>query len=634
MKFKSFNIKNFKGIRGCHIELQNETPGSITTLIGLNESGKTTILEAIANFISEDNNLPAVFDRKASNAEAANFIPRHRKANFSDTIGIVAEISLSETDIAKMCLFFKETEGIAINPATVQSLIDVARSYVFKDSKIEKRVNYWTFSFQYKEKGKKKFRLANGVEGAPTTEFWHRVVKYISERIPRICYFPTFLFQLPDRIYLEEVPDESAQNSYYRQILQDVLDAQGDGLSVSTHVVDRVSRERSQWPDPGSFYFGLREKDERAQIDAVFRKMSAELSKVILGAWGEIFQKQPRNTQIVVDWGINLEKNNTPYAQFFILQGQDKFAISERSLGFRWFFSFLLFTQFRAHRKEGKSVIFLFDEPASNLHSKAQLQLLKGFPKITGTDNHIVYSTHSHYMVEPLWLEKAYIVGNKATEHEADPDTDAFSYKPTEIFAQKYRNFVGQQPERASYFQPVLDRLSYVLSPLVGRADCLIVEGKLDYYALSYFKLRSVTKRDFDILPGTGATNMSTLVSLFLGWGRRFVILLDDDAAGRKAKLKYQDDYLLAPTQIITLQEISDDFAGSKLEQVFSVQFIDALKKRLGIAAGAHLGKKQIALYFQEALASSSAAPLPPELEGTQHRFELIFDVVSKLLRR
>ena len=46
MRYKEFYFENFKGIEKMRLPLT----GGVTTLIGLNESGKTTILEAIFCF--------------------------------------------------------------------------------------------------------------------------------------------------------------------------------------------------------------------------------------------------------------------------------------------------------------------------------------------------------------------------------------------------------------------------------------------------------------------------------------------------------------------------------------------------------------------------------------------------------
>ncbi|GFO97543.1 hypothetical protein ig2599ANME_1747 [groundwater metagenome] len=50
MKFTEFKIKNFKGIEDITINLDKSPNANIYTLVGLNESGKTTILEAINLF--------------------------------------------------------------------------------------------------------------------------------------------------------------------------------------------------------------------------------------------------------------------------------------------------------------------------------------------------------------------------------------------------------------------------------------------------------------------------------------------------------------------------------------------------------------------------------------------------------
>ena len=54
MRIKAFHINNFKGIANTTLHLDDGAPGNVTTLIGLNESGKTTILEALSKFISAD----------------------------------------------------------------------------------------------------------------------------------------------------------------------------------------------------------------------------------------------------------------------------------------------------------------------------------------------------------------------------------------------------------------------------------------------------------------------------------------------------------------------------------------------------------------------------------------------------
>ena len=49
-------------------------------------------------------------------------------------------------------------------------------------------------------------------------------------------------------------------------------------------------------------------------------------------------------------------------------------------------------------------MLFLFDEPASNLHPTAQAALLASLEKLS-ENAVVIYTTHSHHLINPLWLE-------------------------------------------------------------------------------------------------------------------------------------------------------------------------------------------------------------------------------------
>lgn len=50
MRYTSFQVKNFKGIRDLVLERSKAPTGGVVTLVGLNESGKTTVLESLYAF--------------------------------------------------------------------------------------------------------------------------------------------------------------------------------------------------------------------------------------------------------------------------------------------------------------------------------------------------------------------------------------------------------------------------------------------------------------------------------------------------------------------------------------------------------------------------------------------------------
>jgi predicted ATP-dependent endonuclease of OLD family len=57
MKFTYFEIKEFRGIQRTRLDLAAIPNSHIYTLVGLNESGKSTILEAINHFTYKNESL-------------------------------------------------------------------------------------------------------------------------------------------------------------------------------------------------------------------------------------------------------------------------------------------------------------------------------------------------------------------------------------------------------------------------------------------------------------------------------------------------------------------------------------------------------------------------------------------------
>ena len=605
MKVSKFDIKNFKGISSTSIHLFDETPGNVVTLIGLNESGKTTILEALSYFLTEDQATASFVETVHKKAPVQDLIPKDKKAAFSGRTSISAAISLEDSDIDDLAKFLLNKYDLVLNKSTMQRSVVLERTYEFEDSTYKETKALWNISFPLKTVRAKNFRdyRWTGEDRA----IWLDAISNLRDSVPRIVYFPTFLFNFPDRIYLDG-SERSDINEYYKKVVQDVLDSQGEGLSIARHVVERISKQKAAFPNAATFIAHIFGLDEKSQIDAVMQKMSNEMSRVIFGAWNEILGRNISNKRVQVDWFIDGEKDNAPYIQVSIIDGQSRYALSERSLGFRWFFSFLLFTQFRKNRVGEKATIFLFDEPAANLHSKAQMKLLDSFRKIASGDTYVIYSTHSHYMVNPQWLEKAYIIDNKAIDYDDEDQVDSFEIKKTDITAIKYRAFVSSNPAKTTYFQPVLDALEVNFSPLERSSKALIVEGKFDFHPFMYLQKRAGVEGGPNIFPTNGAGNAGTLISLFRGWGVDFRILLDDDSAGKTAKKRYIDEYDVNPNNVITLADILPSLKGKSFESIYQDDVRSAAEAMFTVP---NPTKRQLSLFFQQLIASDSNETFP-----------------------
>lgn len=612
MRITKFEIKNFKGIEHASINLNDDTPGNVGTLIGLNESGKTTVLEALSYFETEDKDTANLVETVHRRASLHDLIPKDKKAAFTGEISIKALVIVEEPDVQAIAEMLKEEYELYLDCDSFRNDLSIERVYIFEDSNYVSTKNRWTIDVKAKSKRQKSFKSYGSSEEFPEIrEVWLSCVDVLRNRLPKIVYFPTFLFDFPDRIYLKG--DDSDTNLYYKQVIQDVLDGQGEALDIQRHIVDRISRMKEEHPAVTTFMAFLFGRDEKKQIDAVLQKAANKMGEVIFGSWNEILGKNVTGKRVQIDWLLDGDNDNAPYIELSIVDGQSTYSLSERSLGFRWFFSFLLFTQFRKNRKDNGATIFLFDEPAANLHSKAQMKLLDSFSRIAHGSTFIIYSTHSHYMVNPLWLEKAYIVENRAADYENEDDVGSFAVRKTDISAIRYKTFVGSNPTKTTYFQPVLDALDIGFSPLIRSTNAIVVEGKNDYYGVRYLRQLNCAEDNFQIFPSNGAGSSSTLISLFRGWGVKFRVLVDDDAAGKQAKKKYMDEFLLSNEEVVTLGEISSSFSGQTFEAVYQSDLTSAAEQFFDTNK---ITKRHFALYCQHLLMASETKQFPETMEA------------------
>jgi len=98
VRFTDFKIRNFRGIINAHLPLSGKPDSRVHTLVGLNESGKTTILEAINHFSSKTENLEALELEGYNITDQNSLIPVSKRANFNDQVKISGTIELNAKD--------------------------------------------------------------------------------------------------------------------------------------------------------------------------------------------------------------------------------------------------------------------------------------------------------------------------------------------------------------------------------------------------------------------------------------------------------------------------------------------------------------------------------------------------------
>jgi AAA15 family ATPase/GTPase len=214
MKFTKFNIKNFKGIEDVTVDLDKSPDANIYTLIGLNESGKTTILEAINFFNPSDEGASALELPGAIIKDYNLLIPIAKRDNFNGIISLQVTLKLDEADLEQINIF-TNSNTLFRKVETVDKII-YTRKYNFKNSKFQKVESYWTgFNGWLKTSRIEKYISITGENGAKYTEDNSKLYFYCRELIPNILYFPTFLFDFPSKIYLETEEEATAKEKFY-----------------------------------------------------------------------------------------------------------------------------------------------------------------------------------------------------------------------------------------------------------------------------------------------------------------------------------------------------------------------------------------------------------------------------------
>lgn len=252
------------------------------------------------------------------------------------------------------------------------------------------------------------------------------------------------------------------------------------------------------------------------------------LSTKMTGNFSDIYTQETIELSLQKDGSkivINIfDKNDKDYSK----------KPSQRSQGFQWFLAFYLVLNSKNCKE---NTILLIDEPGLFLHAKAQEDILNYFE--TKIKNQIIYTTHSPFLIDVNNMHRVRLAINDRNDNNG-----------TKIINKYYA---------ASDFDtitPLITAIGYNIAknPLeFGHGLNVITEGITDrYYLLSFMKLLDIKNTDVHIIPSKGVSQIHYLVSIALGWGIDFKILMDNDKAAKDAKkelkktiLQYEENDLI-----------------------------------------------------------------------------------------
>jgi predicted ATPase len=524
-----FKIENFRSIADSGwIPLSED---GINTVVGMNESGKSSLLEALACTLGPQN----VTDRDI-------------RFGCTDP-EIYLQFLMSADELNELCSEFQETQS------------ELIKKYLKSKNFSYTARFHWT-------------KTTKGFEG------------YIDRDIEEICQLLAELAEEKKTDSPAVVTSTTAETPVVDpepiEITQkDYEAALGDAFALIEPAFVLFSDESGVLPDSidvsefklkGDGIIGARNFLTVADIDLKKLVTGSDIERVnllkratkkITKDFGEFWsQNIGEAKKLELECEIQSKRTSSgdqagaPYLTFWITDGVNRLHPSQRSKGLRWFLSFYL--QLRASEVTKRRRLFLLDEPGANLHETAQSDVLKLINKISPSLDGLIYTTHSPHLVEPNQLHRILTV-ERATDSDESPS----------IIKSVLRDASSCSSETLS---PIYTRMGvdFWRQTVIQRTNNVLLEEPSGFFYLRAFWLLTNKTTHVSFIPCTGVNNIPQLAYMFAGWGLGFCVAVDDENSGRgvynelKGKLFGGDDEL-AKKRLYKFK----DCAG--IEDIFSI---------------------------------------------------------------
>ena len=598
----------------------------ITRIVGKNESGKSAILEAIAKTNYFEDNQDFKFKKELD-------YPRSELAGIKNDFpkAITCSYELEEEDIIPISNEF--IPGL-VNPSIIYVTTNYDNSYTFSGVSIElsKFIEWIIEKGNLDAEGIELLSSAssismiydiitehNDVSGFNTIKsvldsfrrnpkdecFFEKYIfsNYIEKSLPKMWYFDEY-YSLPGRINLSDYANKNYRGTLKKeeyQIVKALFEL--SNLSVS---------------------------DIQSETD--YENFKSHLESTSNLITDEMFEYWTTNKNLDIEFNVehvnerilNIRVRNRNY--------RVSLPLGNRSKGFLWFFSFLIWFS-KIQGDKNKKYILLLDEPGLSLHASAQDDLLRFIDEKLSVDYQIIYTTHSPFMIDSEKLNEIRTVydtqdpkvGSKISEavQEKDPDT---------LF-------------------PLQAALGYTIAQnLYISKNNLLVEGISDLTYLEFFSSilkannRKGLNENITIVPVGGADKIATFISLMRGNKLSTVCLLDSfkDQSAKARLEKMHTENIISKRKIIYYSDVinceqadvEDMFTKSEYLQLYNGAFntkveesslksnkpiLDQLKKKYSENRNHYLPANFLLKHVSEISFS----------DETLNRFEKLFDKIN-----
>jgi hypothetical protein len=293
LRYKSLRIRNFKGIKDTTVELESVAGANVFAFVGLNESGKTTLLEAIHSF-SPDKATNELLGGETG-VPFKDRVPRHLISEFTGDVSVTATLSVTPDDKKAISKRLLEDHKLILDVESFPDNVVLERLQRFENGDFKKGYLSYGGKLQVRGEKERKWRNMSG------TEEMTNIINTIFRQIPDIAYFPTFVFDFPASIYLTD--RGGTVDQFYRRVFQDILDYDNRGHTIEKDIVGRVRVEKLTVPWL-LFLTSWREHDDREKIQHVMDRAGAAVTRLVFGRWNKIFKEDVKGKEIVISYDI------------------------------------------------------------------------------------------------------------------------------------------------------------------------------------------------------------------------------------------------------------------------------------------------------------------------------------------
>lgn len=510
MRLIRADFHNYKSISGDSLDLEND----ITCLVGVNEAGKSNVLQALEKADNSKILEPSEYSKHSEGYLAATHSPQ-------------LSLLLETTDNAEKQIL---SEIFGVN--TSKLLITKNGS--------EYRIDYP--SVNYDKSSIKGLVLAEDVSVDPTSNI-EQINVNDQEAVIKEASTPTTNPAQPAQQVekQEDIPKArpltEEQKIKIREILLEKLKADFiphfnlfDSVNFTEYylpengeivITDFINNPDSNKPVKNLLKIGGIENESYGLLTASSHVERSKREQLLNQASKQINEKMLKVIWPVETVEISLAADGDVLRIQLKESGNNEpFAPGERSRGLQWSLAFN--TYFLAETdKDGKKPILLIDEPGVFLHINAQDKLLKNtFRQIATTGSQVIYTTHLPYLIDSAFPERVRIL-------ERDNEDTKIGNKP------------WSQSEFGLLPEPVKTALGLDWSSVVRFGDKnIVVEGPSDQIILrSLFSAIGLVK-DVSYLPAYGWEKIPTILPLIILENKKFVSLVDADVNIRELKDK------------------------------------------------------------------------------------------------